>query len=130
MSETNGYQFLARRPDSAYRQLFVKGRKIAALTLYMATVPHPDDEEGDLRTPEQVAEDFDVPLEAVREAIRYCESKPVEIDYDIRREDLLIEASNMNHPEYRFRPQELNRLLTADDYVHIERQLEAEFGRL
>jgi hypothetical protein len=44
----------------------VKGRNIWAEVLYRETIgPEP-------RTPEQVAEDFEVPLGAVLEALDYC----------------------------------------------------------
>lgn len=66
MSVANGYQHLEPRPGSNYRQLFIKGRKIRAEVLYRETVG-----EGP-RTPEEVASDFNVPLEAVLEAIHYC----------------------------------------------------------
>lgn len=57
---------LAPREGSGYRQAFVKGRNLRAETLYRATVG------SEPMTPEDVARDYDVPLEAVREAIRYC----------------------------------------------------------
>jgi uncharacterized protein (DUF433 family) len=66
MSETNRYGHLEHRPGSTYRQLFVKGRRIRAEVLYRQTVGE------DPRTPEQVAEDYDLPLEVVLEAIDYC----------------------------------------------------------
>ena len=66
MSEQKQYRFLESRPRSSYRQLFVKGRRIRAEVLYRETVGI------DPRTPEQVAEDFEVPLEAVLESIDYC----------------------------------------------------------
>jgi hypothetical protein len=60
------YKYLDRRGGSNYRQFFYKGSKLRAETLYRETVgPEP-------RTPEQVAKDFNVPLEAVHEAIHYC----------------------------------------------------------
>jgi hypothetical protein len=66
MSGQMEYKYLDRWPGSRYRQLFYKQRKIRAETLYRATVgPEP-------RTPEEVAEDYDVPVEAVHEAILYC----------------------------------------------------------
>ncbi len=70
------YRYLAPRPGSNYRQYYLKDRrKIRAEILYRMTVgPDP-------RTPEQVAIDYDVPIEAVREAI----------DYSIRNERLLRE---------------------------------------
>lgn len=67
MSESNSYQHLERRQASNYRQFFVKGRRIRAETLYRETVGI------DPRTPEEVARDFEVPLEAVLESIHYCE---------------------------------------------------------
>jgi uncharacterized protein (DUF433 family) len=78
MNENNGYQYLERRPGSAYRQLFVKGVKIRALVLYSQTVGE------DARTPEQVAQDYHLPLEAVQEAIDYCIRNPdvLQVDYD------------------------------------------------
>lgn len=60
------YQFLEQRMGSNYRQLFIRGRNLRAENLYRATIgPEP-------RTPEEVADDFAVPLEAVYEAIHYC----------------------------------------------------------
>lgn len=60
------YIHLAPREGSGYRQVFVRGRNLRAETLYRATVgPEP-------MTPEDVARDYDVPPEAVREAIHYC----------------------------------------------------------
>jgi hypothetical protein len=60
------YQYLGRRAGSNYEQLFFNGRGLRAETLYRQTVGN------DPRTPQQVAEDFNVPLEAVLEAIHYC----------------------------------------------------------
>jgi len=62
----NGYLHLEPRPGSNYRQLFIKGRKIRAEVIYRETVGE------EPRTPEEVAQDFEIPLEAVREAIHYC----------------------------------------------------------
>jgi hypothetical protein len=53
-------------------------------------------------TPEQVAADFHLPLEAVREAIAYCEANPPEIAEDHRQEEAVMEATGMNDPDYKF----------------------------
>ena len=53
-------------------------------------------------TPEQIALDMNLPLEAVREAIAYCQSDPPEVREDHRREELLMEATGMNDPGYKF----------------------------
>jgi uncharacterized protein (DUF433 family) len=66
MSETTEYVHLAPRDASSYQQYFVKGRSLRAETLYRATVgPEP-------MSPDDVAQDYDVPVEAVLEAIEYC----------------------------------------------------------
>lgn len=66
MSANNHYKHLERRPDSNYKQLFVKGRRMRAQVLHRETVGE------DPRTPEEVARDFELPLEVVLEAIDYC----------------------------------------------------------
>jgi hypothetical protein len=62
------------------------------------------------RTPEQLAADFEIPLEAVQEAIEYCQSDPPEIREDKRKADLLREARGMNDPAVRLsgRPRPLS----------------------
>ena len=68
------YKYLARKPKSAYKQLFIQDRWISARTLYGMYV----NEEMPM-TPQEIAEDYDLPLDAVLEAIAYCESNPPEI---------------------------------------------------
>ncbi len=69
MSETNSYKYLGPREGSAYKQWFVRGTRIRAEVLDRARFEVDERE----RTPEEVAEDYDVPVEAVRECIRYCQ---------------------------------------------------------
>jgi uncharacterized protein (DUF433 family) len=125
MSTATAYRYLEPRLGSSYKQLFIKGTKFRASQIYSAACQRGD--EDDL-TPEQVAEDYSIPVEAVYEAIRYCESKPVEVAYDFRREELHAEAAGQTHPEYRYNPQKYHRSLTADDSQRIEAQLRDEFG--
>jgi uncharacterized protein (DUF433 family) len=66
MNDSHSYKHLARRLGSNYRQLFVKGRRIRAEVLYRQTVG------TEPRTPEEVAKAYEVPIEAVQEAIHYC----------------------------------------------------------
>src|SRR5262245_23691001 len=99
MSTPNAKQWkwLYRYPKSNYKQLSVKGTKIHARTLYGAYA-----NEEVPRTPEQIAEDFGVPLEAVREAIEYVESDPPEIREDFEREERSVEEAERNNvPGYR-----------------------------
>jgi uncharacterized protein (DUF433 family) len=60
------YQFLEPRRGSNYRQWFVKGRRIRAEVLYGQLLG------PDARTPEELASDYNLPPEAVWEAIEYC----------------------------------------------------------
>jgi len=66
MAETIDYIHLAPREGSGYQQYFVKGRSLRAETLFRATVGL------EPMTPDEVAQDYDVPVEAVREAMHYC----------------------------------------------------------
>ncbi|MFI5456991.1 MAG: hypothetical protein ACHRXM_16215 [Isosphaerales bacterium] len=94
MSETpREWQYLERRPGSSYQQLCVKGKRIWAWTLYCNFM-----NENVTRTPQELAEDWGVPLEAVQEAIAYCQSNPPELREDQRKDELLAEAIGMNDP--------------------------------
>lgn len=93
------YQHLAPNPKSSYKQLFIKGTRIRARVIYGDYMC-----EDDPRTPEQIAVDRDLPVEAVREAIAYCQSNPPELLEDYRREEALMEASGMNEPGYKYNP--------------------------
>ena len=97
MATSTQWKYLERDPLSSYMQLSVKGRRIKARTLYGMYVS-----EEDPRTIEQIAELRGVPAEAVREAVAYCESNPVEIGQDARFEEAIIEAAGMNEPGYKF----------------------------
>jgi uncharacterized protein (DUF433 family) len=110
-TESQTWKYLARKPKSQYRQLFVKDRWVAARTLYGQSVGE------DSRTPEEIADDFDLPLEAVLEAIAYCQGNPPEIRQDWEREEALVRATGMDNPEQArlgkpklLTPQELKRL--------------------
>ena len=65
MVETVNYSHLAQREGSRYQQYFVKGKNLRAETLFRATLG------SEPMTPEEVALDYDLPIEAVQEAIDY-----------------------------------------------------------
>ena len=116
MSAKREWKYLERDPHSSYKQLSVKGRRIRARTLYAATVGE------ESMTPAEVAENYDVPLEAVLEAIEYCESKPIEIEQDYRYEQLLAEESGLNHPDYKFNPKKYYRPVPWEVRQRIRRE--------
>jgi hypothetical protein len=95
------WKYLARKPGSNYQQLFIIGTKFSARQLYGQTF---GDEEEPGRTPEELAADFSLPLEAVLEAIEYCKTDPPEIRADLAMEEALMEAAGMNDPNYKYHP--------------------------
>ena len=112
MSTAIIYRYLELRPNSAYRQLFVKGSRIRAELIYRA---HINPEQP--MTAEELASDFGLPLQAVREAIEYCQSNPPEIAADLAHEEALMVARGQLDPNYKYdarpqilAPQELARL--------------------
>ncbi len=94
---STNYRFLEHNPRSSYKQLFLKGRKLTARMLYGQ---HVNAEEP--RTVEQLADDYALPIEAVQEAITYCQANPKEIDDDFRYEEAMAEAAGINDPNYKF----------------------------
>jgi uncharacterized protein (DUF433 family) len=92
MSTSTTWKHLVRKPKSAYKQLFVKDRWIAARTLYGQTLGE------DARTPAEVAADYGLPLDVVLEAIAYCASDPPEIREDWEREEAQATAAAADGP--------------------------------
>lgn len=112
MSTTpHSWQHLEPRPCSNYRSLFVKGTRIRARVLYGDYMS----EEEPKMTVEDIAAAYDLPVEAVREAIAYCASNPPEIAADFAAEEALAEATGMNDPNYKGQP----RVLTPEERARI-----------
>lgn len=105
------YKHLAPNPKSAYRQLFIKGRRIRAWVLYC-------DHMNQGLSAEELAEDFDLPVEAVREAIEYCATNPPEVRGDLIREQESMRARGMLEPGYKLRPEP--KLLTPQEIARID----------
>jgi uncharacterized protein (DUF433 family) len=66
-ASTTQWQYLEQRPHPWRQQLYLKGRKLRAHTVWADMMVNE-------MTPEEVAESKDLPLAAVREAIEYCET--------------------------------------------------------
>ena len=112
--QTTTYLHLAPNPKSAYRQLFVKGTRIRARVIYgWYACEEP-------LSPEEIAREFDLPVEAVREAIAYCESNPPELEEDYAREETLSAAAGMNEPGYKLRP--IPKLLSSQEIARINHE--------
>ena len=89
------YRYLAPRPGSSYRRYYLKDRrKMRAEILYRMTVgPEP-------RTPEQVAIDYNLPVEAVREAIAYCLRNESLLREERDREIADLPARGLDRPPF------------------------------
>lgn len=100
MSENAVYQYLrAKEGGSNYRQLFVNGR-IRAEVLYRETIgPEP-------LTPADVAREYNLPLEAVLEAIDYCQKNEALLGAERSREEAWICANSRD--KWPYAPREPN----------------------
>lgn len=79
---TSEWRFLASHAHPWRRQLYVKGRKLLAATVWM-------DMRVNKRTLGETADNWDLPIEAVAEIVRYCEQNEpllrMEADEERRR---------------------------------------------
>ena len=83
-------QHLESRPGSNYRQSFLKGRRIRAAVVDEA-IHGPDP-----RTPEEFARDYQVPLEAVLEALDYVAQNRLLIEQERDREAANLRARDFD----------------------------------
>jgi uncharacterized protein (DUF433 family) len=122
-SVSTQYKFLERKPKSNYKQLFVKGTRIMARILYGQYMS-----EEEPRTVEQIAADYNLPVDAVREAIAYCDTDPIEIREDFAREEAIMEATGMNDPDYKNNPSS-RKPLSPQERARIHREIEERFAK-
>ena len=89
MSEACQYKYLQPKRGSHYRQLAVNGR-IRAEIIYRETVG------AEPLTPEDVAREYNIPVEAVLEAIHYCEHNKEVLEADRAMEEASIRAHGLD----------------------------------
>ena len=70
------YEYLEHRTDTLWREMFVKGKKLAVAHVVRSMW-------ASERTEEEMADDYRIPVEAVREALLYYERHPDIIALDI-----------------------------------------------
>ncbi|MGB3613823.1 MAG: hypothetical protein WBA10_08520 [Elainellaceae cyanobacterium] len=83
------WQFLTSRPHPWRQQLYIKGRKILASTLWQDMI-------ANNMSPEQVAENWDLPLSAIREAIQYCETHQDLIQLEAEEERYRLQQNGVS----------------------------------
>jgi hypothetical protein len=94
MSTQVHYQHLESRPGPNYRQLWVKGRHICAEVLYRVTVG------AERRASPEVAQDYDLPVEAVREAIDYAMYNQELLEAERTREEAKMQQLGLHKPPF------------------------------
>ena len=63
---TDTWHYLEARPHPWRRQLYVKGRRLRAFSVWSDMITNH-------LTAEEIAQSRDLPIEAIRECVRYCE---------------------------------------------------------
>ena len=102
MAEQIQYKHLTPKRGSNYRQLAVNGR-IRAEIIYRETVGL------EPLTPEEVAREYSIPVEAVHEAIDYCRRNKEILDADRAMEETSIKARGLDkwpHAPKDYKPDE------------------------
>lgn len=61
------WQYLEDRPEAGLKQLYFKGKRVKAFTVWMDMIVNE-------LTPEETADNKELPLAAVLESIKYCET--------------------------------------------------------
>ncbi|MGK7944364.1 MAG: hypothetical protein AB4058_07835 [Microcystaceae cyanobacterium] len=77
------WQYLEKRPHPWRKQLYLKGKRLKAFDIWANMIANE-------MTPEEVADNWDVPLEAVRESIQYCETH-----LDLLKQEAAIERRHL-----------------------------------
>ncbi|MEK0182320.1 hypothetical protein [Microcoleus anatoxicus] len=82
------WQYLVARPYAWRKQLYIKGRKLLASTICR-------DMTTNQMSPEQAAENWDLPLSAIYEAIDYCENHQELLKLEADEERYRLEAKGV-----------------------------------
>lgn len=77
--EIADWQYLVKREHPWRRQLYIKGRKLLASTIWQDMVTNN-------MSSEEAADNWDLPLDAIYEVIRYCEGHPELLKLEVDEE--------------------------------------------
>lgn len=82
------WNFLVSRPHKWRKQLYIKGTKIPASTVWSGLI-------SNNLSPEAAAENWDIPIKAVLESINYCELNRDLLKMEALEERHLLEAAGI-----------------------------------
>ena len=88
-SASAGWKYLTPRPHSWKRQLYVKGRRLTAANVWMDMLTNE-------RSVEETAENWELPVEAVEEIVRYCETERALIAMEADEEKQLLHENALS----------------------------------
>ena len=86
---TTQWQYLEQRFHPWRQQLFFKGKRLRPFTIWMTM-------QVEKMTPEETAEDWDLPLAAVQEAINYCEANRELLEQEAESERHYLEEQGVS----------------------------------
>lgn len=88
-SRCESWSYLEPRVESWRKQLYIKDRKLPASVVWSSMLT-------ESMTPEETADNWDLPIEAVHEAIRYCETHKELLTQEAEAERSSIEGRGIS----------------------------------
>ncbi len=86
---TSQWQYLEQRPHPWRKQLYIKGKRLKAFTVWMDMLVNN-------LSPQEVAENKDIALEAVMEALEYCQNNSELLKSEAKEERHRLEEKGYN----------------------------------
>jgi uncharacterized protein (DUF433 family) len=83
------WQYLEQRPHPWRQQLYIKGKKLRAFTLWVNMMVNE-------MTPEEAADNWDLPLAAILEVINYCQVNQQLLKQEAEEERRCLEAKGVS----------------------------------
>jgi hypothetical protein len=85
--EVDDWQYLAKRNHPWRKQLYVKGQKLLASTIWRDMIANE-------MSVEEAADNWDLPLNAINEVVRYCESYRDLLKLEAEKEAYKLSCTN------------------------------------
>jgi uncharacterized protein (DUF433 family) len=86
------WQYLEKRPHSWRQQLYIKGTRIKASVIYSDMIANQE-------TPQETAENWDLPLAIIEEVIEYCKTYQALLDSEAAKErQIVLEGVTIEPP--------------------------------
>ena len=86
---TSQWQYLEQRPHPWRKQLYFKGKRLRPFSVWITM-------QVEKMSPDQAADDWDLPLAAVNEAIEYCETERELLEREAEIERCYLEEKGIS----------------------------------